>query len=96
MWENLSHHNKIHICLFVYSLILQISHETSTKSDTLFVNEMIKMNFTESMIVMQHKTKVAHHNQRTSTLLFANADGWEPNTFQFSKQINDKDEIILQ
>lgn len=48
------------------------------------------------MIVLQHKTKVVCHNQLADRLVFAPLNGWEPNTFQFSKQINDGDEIIFQ
>lgn len=40
--SNFYHLDKIHIYLFVYLFILQILYETSTKSDTLYINEMIK------------------------------------------------------
>lgn len=57
---------------------------------------MIKMDSTVAVIIKKDETKAVRHNQPADRLPFAHLDSWEPNTFQFSKQISDGDEIIFQ
>lgn len=78
------------VCLFMY-LFYKFWLKLAPKRDLLYINEMIKINFTVARIVLQHKTKVVCHNQLVYRLVFAHLEGWEPNKFQFYKQINDGD-----